>query len=183
MLNPSRNRHHPRGQLQEGRAFMHRSPAQSFRVARGGSAAARRARPTPAHHDPVGVALADRELIDPDHLGPRRSGSPQLLAHVLLLELLDRVPCEPELVCDVPDRRQTAALADVVREALRVAGALGKEVQALALSPGHSAGMPHGAPRAAGRSESHCREDRGPGERSDRRSPTAVSRTLRRPFS
>src|SRR3990172_2329139 len=86
-----------------------------------------------AHHDAVGVPLADRDLVDPDHLRPRRSGPPQLLAHVLHLELLDRVPCEPELLRNVPDRRGAAALADVVREALRVAGIVGQEVQALAL--------------------------------------------------
>ena len=86
-----------------------------------------------AHHDAVGVTLADRYLVDADDLRPGRSGTPPLLAHVLLLELLDRMPFEPELIGDILDRRGAAALADVEGEPLGVAGILGQEVQPLAL--------------------------------------------------
>lgn len=47
-----------------------------------------------AHHDAVGVALLDGHLVDADHLGPRSTLSAELLPHVLLLQLLDRVPVE-----------------------------------------------------------------------------------------
>jgi hypothetical protein len=39
--------------------------------------------------------------------------------HVLLLEILDRLPIETELACDVADRFLPAAAADEEREALR----------------------------------------------------------------
>ena len=49
-----------------------------------------------AHHNAVGVALLDGHLVDADHLGPRSTLSAELLPHVLLLQLLDRVPVEVE---------------------------------------------------------------------------------------
>jgi hypothetical protein len=47
-----------------------------------------------AHHDAVLVTLAHRDLVDADHLRARLAGLGQLLAHVLHLEPLDRVPVQ-----------------------------------------------------------------------------------------
>jgi hypothetical protein len=62
-----------------------------------------------------------RHLVDADDLRPRYAGAPQLLAHVLLLERLDRVPLELQLLGDVFDGRSAAASPGIEREALSVA--------------------------------------------------------------
>jgi hypothetical protein len=48
-----------------------------------------------AHHDPVRVALLHCDLADADDPGGGFSGFPDLLLHVPLVQLLDRVPIEP----------------------------------------------------------------------------------------
>src|SRR5215204_239310 len=70
-----------------------------------------------ADHDPVGVPLADRDLVDPDHLraGPARAR--QLGLHVLHLQRLDRVPVECQLLRHVRNRRLPAAPPDKIGEA------------------------------------------------------------------
>ena len=85
------------------------------------------------HHDPVDVPLADRHFVDPDDLRSRGAGSPQLLPHVLLLQLLDRVPVHVDFLGDVPDAGGAASPADVVGEPLRVEGIVGDKLQRLPL--------------------------------------------------
>jgi len=78
-------------------------------------------------HDPVGVPLLDRHLVDADDLRPRGAGTPQLLPHVLLLQLLDRVPVQAQFPGDVPDAGGAASPSHVVGEPLRVEGIVGEE--------------------------------------------------------
>ena len=58
----------------------------------------------------------------PMTFGPGGAGAPQLLAHVLLLERLDRVPRQLQLLGDVFDGRGAAPPPDVERETFGVAG-------------------------------------------------------------
>ena len=71
-----------------------------------------------AHHDAVGVTLPDRDLVDPDHAGARRSGARQLFAHVLLFEFLHRMPIQVHPLGHVLDRHRSAQGADRQRQAL-----------------------------------------------------------------
>ena len=86
-----------------------------------------------AHDDPVGVALANRDLVDADDLRPRRACLGELRLHVLLLECLDGVPVELEFLGDVLDRGRAAALTHVVGKALGVERVVGQEIELLAL--------------------------------------------------
>lgn len=86
-----------------------------------------------ADHDAVGVALADRDLVDADHLGSRQPGTPHLLGHVLLVQGLDRLPVELELLGDVADGRLPATPSDVPGKALGVERIVGEEVEPLGL--------------------------------------------------
>ena len=63
----------------------------------------------------------------------------KLLSHVLLLELLDRVPVEPQLLGHVLDRRRSTSSAHVHREALGVQGIVREKGELLAL---HSSAAP-----------------------------------------
>src|SRR6476659_3447776 len=62
-----------------------------------------------AHHDPVSVTLADRNLINADHLRTRRARSCKLGFHVLLVEGLDRVPVQIQIRRYVLDCRGSSA--------------------------------------------------------------------------
>jgi len=84
-----------------------------------------------AHHDAVGVALADRDLVDADRPGGRRARARQLRPHVLLVELLDRVPIELQLLRHILDRRDAAAPADEGGKALGVKRIVGQELKPL----------------------------------------------------
>ena len=86
-----------------------------------------------AHHDAIGVALADRDLVDADRLGSGRARTGQLRPHVLLLQRLDRLPVKPQLLGHVLDRGLPAAPAHVVGKALGIEGVVGQELQPLAL--------------------------------------------------
>ena len=57
-----------------------------------------------AHHDPVGVALADRYLVDADRFWPRQANALELLGHVLLVQRLYRLPVELEFPGHIADR-------------------------------------------------------------------------------
>src|SRR2546426_5720253 len=72
--------------------------------------------------DAVGVALLDRDLVEPDDPRRGRPGPPQLLAHVLLLERLHRVPVQPELLGHIPDRGGPTAPSHVEGKAFGVEG-------------------------------------------------------------
>ena len=84
-----------------------------------------------ADHDAIGVALADRYLVDPDGLGRGRAGSAQLLSQVLFLEVLDRLPVEMQLLGERLDGRRLAAAPDVEREALGVERIVGEPIELL----------------------------------------------------
>src|SRR5450830_1493939 len=86
-----------------------------------------------AHHDTVAMALADRDLIDADRLGPRPARAGELGLHVLLLQRLDRIPVELQLLGNVLDRRLPTALAHVMGKALRIERVVRQEIEPLAL--------------------------------------------------
>jgi len=88
-----------------------------------------------ADDDAIGVASAHRELVDADHPRRGRSGSRQLRPHVLLLQVLDRVPVQPQLARHIPHRSPAAAPSDIHRKPLRVAPIVGQEVELLQLHP------------------------------------------------
>src|SRR5437867_4021287 len=82
-----------------------------------------------AHHDAVGVALLDRDFVETEDRRAGRAGAAQLLAHVLRLQGLDRVPIEAQLLGHVADRGGPAAPADVEAKALRVERVGGEELE------------------------------------------------------
>src|SRR5215510_11764135 len=84
-----------------------------------------------AHHNAVSVTLADGDLVDADHLRPWLAGARQLRSHVLLVELLDRVPVEIDLLGYVLDRRLAAAPANEVGEPLGVKRIVGQKLELL----------------------------------------------------
>jgi len=86
-----------------------------------------------AHHDAIGVPLADRDFVDADGLGSGGARPGQLCRHVLLLQRLDRVPVEMQLLGHVLDRRLPATPAHVKGEALGVQRIVGQEVKRLPL--------------------------------------------------
>src|ERR1035437_2988248 len=96
------------------------------------------------------MALADRDLIDADRLGPRPARAGELGFHVLLLQRLDRIPVELQLLGNVLDRRWPTALAYVMGKALRIERVVRQEIEPLAL---HLA-----ATAASHRSEEHTSE-------------------------
>ena len=79
------------------------------------------------------MPLADGELVDAD--GPRRGiASPaELLLHILLVQILDRMPVEEEFVGDFPDGRLATPPADGEGETLGVEGIVGEPFQAFGL--------------------------------------------------
>src|SRR5262249_50491490 len=88
-----------------------------------------------ADHDPIRVTFADGDLVDTDHGWPRSSHLGQLGAHVLLVQLLHRMPVELELLGDIPDRSTAAASANIKGKSLgmppRVRNALGPPARKL----------------------------------------------------
>jgi hypothetical protein len=57
------------------------------------------------------VALADRNLVNADHLGTSLARSRKLDFHVLLVEGLDRMPVQPQIRRNVLDRRSFTLLS------------------------------------------------------------------------
>src|SRR5208337_2717935 len=85
------------------------------------------------HHDPVRMPLANRQFVDPDDQRPRRTCSPQLLRHVLLLQRLDRLPVQMGLPGNIANRRDTTPPPYPEGKTLRVKGIVGQPVQTLLL--------------------------------------------------
>src|SRR6266571_4998099 len=83
------------------------------------------------HHDPVLVPLLDREFINPDHSRTGQPGSPQLFSHVLLLQLLDRVPVQPQFPGHRLNRGSPTAPAHAPGKAFGVQGSVGQPRQLL----------------------------------------------------
>jgi hypothetical protein len=86
-----------------------------------------------AHHDPVTVALADGNLVDPDHPRAGRASACKLSFHVLRLQRLDRVPIERQFLRHVLDRRLPAAPPDKIGKALGVKRVVRQKVEPLPL--------------------------------------------------
>jgi len=86
-----------------------------------------------AHHNAVGVPLANRDLVDADGLGTRCSRLGQLRLHVLLFQRLDRIPVEVEFLGNILDRARAAAPPHVMRKALGIERVVGQEIEPLAL--------------------------------------------------
>src|ERR1700751_2927370 len=98
--------------------------------------AAKPDRPTPqkiADHDPIGMALADRNLVDPDDQGTRRARACELRLHVLHLERFDGVPIKRQFLRNIRDRRLSATAADKIGKALGVKWIFGQKVEPLLL--------------------------------------------------
>src|SRR4249919_2948634 len=98
-----------------------------------------------AHYDPIGVTLADRNLVNANHPRCGRAGTLELGLHVLLVERLDRVPVQLQFRCHILDRRRPAAPADIIGKALGVEWIVGQKVEALPLHRAATAALdpPH----------------------------------------
>jgi hypothetical protein len=92
-----------------------------------------------ADHDPVDMAFADRDLVNADHDRPWGSCLGELSAHVLLVQLLDRVSIKLELLGHIPDRGTAAAPADVNGKPLGIEWVV-RETWLLVLSGGARTG-------------------------------------------
>src|ERR1700704_7120887 len=82
-----------------------------------------------ADHDPIGMTLADRNLVDPDDLRTRRASARELRLHVLHLQRLDGVPIKRQFLRNIRDRRLSATAADKIAKALGVERAVGQKIE------------------------------------------------------
>lgn len=73
-----------------------------------------------ADDDAIDVPLPNGDLVDADYRGSRLARARELLLHVELVHLLDRVPVEAQVVRHLLDRGTAALLAHVQRKALGV---------------------------------------------------------------
>jgi len=69
-----------------------------------------------AHHDPVGVPLANRDFVNPDHARRRWPRPAQLFAHVDLVEFIDGMAIEMHPPRHVLGRHRVAKPADLHRK-------------------------------------------------------------------
>jgi hypothetical protein len=88
-----------------------------------------------AHHNAVGMAFADRDLVNSENLGPRMTRTLDLLTHVLHLERLDGLPIEKVLLGHILYRRVPTASTNMKSEALGVEWIVGQPVKPLLLHP------------------------------------------------
>ena len=86
-----------------------------------------------ADHHAIVVPLVHRDLVDRDDPRVRLAGALELLAHVLLVELLDRIPPQPQFLGYVLDRFAGTASAYVAGKAARGGCALEEKPQPLPL--------------------------------------------------
>lgn len=73
-----------------------------------------------ADHDPIGMVLADRNLVNADGLQSRRASFRQLRAHAPPMQFLNRIPVKLDLQSQTLDRLAAAAPTHVMRKALGV---------------------------------------------------------------
>src|SRR5215831_7382555 len=78
------------------------------------------------------MAFADRNLVDADHLRPRRAGARQLSCHVLHIKLFDRIPIKVQLLSDILDCCLSTSPANKVGEPLRKMRVVSQELELLA---------------------------------------------------
>jgi hypothetical protein len=86
-----------------------------------------------ADHDAVAVPFADGDFVDADSPGRRLAGAAKLLVHVLLVQLLDRVPIQEQVLRHRLDRRVPAASSHEDGETLGVERIVGQPVQTFGL--------------------------------------------------
>ena len=119
----------------DARALLGAKPGVELRQARFRAILAAKPDRTPtqevADDDPVAVALADRDLVDPDHPWARSARMCELRRHVLHLQRLDRVPVERQLLRHVRDRCLPTAPTDKIRKALGVERIVRQKLQPL----------------------------------------------------
>ena len=89
-----------------------------------------------ADHDPVAVASANGYFVDADGPGIRWAGAAELLGHVLLVQLLDRLPIQEQVLGHRLDGTVPAASSHEEGKALGVERIVGQPVQSFGL---HSA--------------------------------------------
>src|SRR6058998_211117 len=97
-----------------------------------------------AHDNPVSMPLADRYLVDADHQGRWTAHPAYLLAHILLVQLLDGFPIQVQFVGYRLDRRVAASSAHIKGKPPGVKPIVGQPIQTFALHSsalraGHSA--------------------------------------------
>jgi hypothetical protein len=83
-----------------------------------------------AHNDPVGLAFADRDLVNADDLRSRLTGASDLLAHILHLKRFDSLPIEKVLLGHILDRRVSTASTNM-KGALSVEWIFGQPMKTL----------------------------------------------------
>ena len=84
-----------------------------------------------AHHDAVSMPLANCDSVDANRLGARGASTSQLYCHVLLVQLLDRVPVQVQLASHIIYGGTATTPTNVKRKPLRVQRVVGKEVEPL----------------------------------------------------
>jgi hypothetical protein len=92
-----------------------------------------------ADDDAVGVTLSDRDFVDADGLGARRTRFLQLGGHVLLVQFLDGVPVQMQFFGDILDAARATAAPDIPGKPLGAERIVGQEVELL---PPHLAATP-----------------------------------------
>jgi len=73
------------------------------------------------------MALTDRDLVNPDDLGPGIPGPTEFLPQVLFFQGVDRLAVQMQFPGDILDRRGAATLANVEGEPLGVERVVGQE--------------------------------------------------------
>jgi hypothetical protein len=135
-----------------------------------------------ADYDPVGVPLADRDLVDANSAGGRGPDAAQLRAHVLLLQALDGAPIEMPLLGDILDRGHSAA-AGPPRTRTASCRTDGRPASpGLPASPCHTGGTAPAAPPAPSKSAYRHTPDRPPTGAGDRRTPMGFPADTTRRF-
>src|SRR5262249_42172382 len=86
-----------------------------------------------ADHDAVLVSLGNGDLVDAEDPGSGVAGPAELLAHILLVEFLDRVPIEQEFLGHFLDGGFATPSAQEEGKALGVQRVVGEPVQPFAL--------------------------------------------------
>src|SRR5262249_33706844 len=95
-----------------------------------------------ADDDAVSMPLANRNLVDADALGARGARPARLLAHVLLVQLRDRLPIQAQLSGDIAQSGRATPPPDHEGEAFGIEGVGGQPGQLLLLH-GPTVRTPH----------------------------------------
>ena len=85
-----------------------------------------------AHHDAEGNRFpANRDFIDTNYLGSRCAYTRQLRPHILLVQLLDRVPIQVQIPCHILHCFIATTAANVERKPFCIKRVVGKKIQSL----------------------------------------------------